>query len=177
MSAVLDLLFPPKCAFCGRVDRSGVCPACERALPRTETALREGTLTLLLGGEDVGDYTFARYKDGWSIRNAAGKYLNASIWGVSWSRSPLEWKLQDGVFTATTMAARSGLFQLITLPVEFDASHRALAIIDERGMLTPDEFSGAKKVLSAAALTYVAALLTSLAQLLRLLILFNRRRD
>ena len=42
MSALLDLLFPPKCAFCGRVDRGGVCPACERALPRTETALREG---------------------------------------------------------------------------------------------------------------------------------------
>ena len=80
-----------------------------------ETALREGTLTLLLGGEDVGDYTFARYKDGWSIRNASGKYLNASIWGVEWSRSPLSWQLKDGVFTATTMAARSGLFQLITL--------------------------------------------------------------
>lgn len=76
-----------------------------------------------------------------------------------------------GLFSLVT------LFQLITLPVEFDASHRALAIIDERGMLTPDEFSGAKKVLSAAALTYVAALLTSLAQLLRLLILFNRRRN
>ena len=80
-----------------------------------ETALREGTLTLLLGGEDVGDYTFARYQDGWSIQNASGKYLNASIWGVSWSRSPLSWQLKDGVFTATTMAARSGLFQLITL--------------------------------------------------------------
>ena len=89
-------------------------PAAE-TIRMEETALREGKLTLLLGGEDVGDYTFAPYKDGWSIRNASGKYLNASIWGVSWSRSPLEWKLQDGVFTATTMAARSGLFQLITL--------------------------------------------------------------
>ena len=69
------------------------------------------------------------------------------------------------------------LFQLITLPVEFDASHRALAVIDERGMLTPEEYTGAKKVLSAAALTYVAALLTSLAQLLRLLLIFGRRSD
>ena len=76
-----------------------------------------------------------------------------------------------GLFSLVT------LFQLITLPVEFDASHRALAIIDERGMLTPDEYAGAKKVLTAAALTYVAALLTSLAQLLRLLLLFTRRRD
>ena len=80
-----------------------------------ETELREGKLTLLLGGEDVGDYTFARYKDGWSIRNASGKYLNASAWGMEWSRTPLVWQLKDGVFTATTMAARSGLFQLITL--------------------------------------------------------------
>ena len=69
------------------------------------------------------------------------------------------------------------LFQLLTLPVEFDASRRALKTIDERGMLTPEEFTGAKKVLSAAAMTYVAALLTSLAQLLRLMILFGRRRD
>lgn len=69
------------------------------------------------------------------------------------------------------------LFQLITLPVEFDASRRALKTIDERGMLTQEEYAGARKVLSAAAMTYVAALLTSLAQLLRLLILFGRRSD
>ena len=69
------------------------------------------------------------------------------------------------------------LFQLITLPVEFDASRRALKTIDERGMLTQEEYAGAKKVLSAAAMTYVAALLTSLAQLIRLLILFGRRSD
>lgn len=69
------------------------------------------------------------------------------------------------------------LFQLLTLPVEFDASRRALKTIDERGMLTPEEYTGAKKVLSAAAMTYVAALLTSLAQLLRLMLLYGRRRD
>ena len=69
------------------------------------------------------------------------------------------------------------VFQLITLPVEFDASNRALKIINARGMLTREEYDGAKKVLTAAALTYVAALLVSLAQLLRLLILFGRRRD
>ena len=69
------------------------------------------------------------------------------------------------------------LFQLITLPVEFDASRRALKTIDERGMLTREEYSGAKSVLTAAAMTYVAALLTSLAQLLRLLLLYGRRRN
>ena len=89
-------------------------PAAE-TIRMEETALREGTLTLLLGGEDVGDYTFAPYKDGWSLRNASGKYLNASAWGMEWSRTPLVWQLKDGVFTATTMAAKTGLFQLITL--------------------------------------------------------------
>ena len=69
------------------------------------------------------------------------------------------------------------LFQLVTLPVEFNASRRALAVL-EGGYLDEDELSGAKKVLSAAALTYVVALLTSLWQLLRYVIIIfgNRRR-
>ena len=67
------------------------------------------------------------------------------------------------------------LFQLVTLPVEFDASHRALRAIDSTGMLAGDEYKGARKVLSAAAMTYVAALAVSLANLLRL-ILRSRRR-
>lgn len=68
------------------------------------------------------------------------------------------------------------LFQLLTLPVEFDASNRALKVIDARGMLNADEYAGAKKVLTAAGLTYVAALLVSLGQLLRLLLVFGGRR-
>lgn len=68
------------------------------------------------------------------------------------------------------------IFQLITLPVEFNASRRAITTIGERGILLEDEVRGAKKVLSAAALTYVAALASTLAQLLRL-ILISRRRD
>lgn len=72
----------------------------------------------------------------------------------------------------------SVLFQLVTLPVEFNASRRALAAIEQNGILTDDELAGARKTLSAAAMTYVAATATALAQLLRLLILFggNRRR-
>ena len=68
------------------------------------------------------------------------------------------------------------VFQLITLPVEFNASRRALATIEERALLTEDEARGAKKVLSAAALTYVAALASSLAQLLRLIIISRGNR-
>ena len=62
------------------------------------------------------------------------------------------------------------LFQLVTLPVEFNASSRALKVIDETGMLEGEEYKGAKKVLSAAAMTYVAALIVSIASLLRLIL-------
>ena len=67
------------------------------------------------------------------------------------------------------------LFQIVTLPVEFDASRRALRAIDSTGMLAGDEYRGARQVLTAAAMTYVAALAVSLANLLRL-ILRSRRR-
>ncbi len=67
------------------------------------------------------------------------------------------------------------LFQAVTLPVEFNASHRALAILEGGGYLNSQELSGAKQVLSAAALTYVAALAVALAQLFRLLLLRGRR--
>ena len=67
------------------------------------------------------------------------------------------------------------VFQLITLPVEFNASNRAIAAIEGHAMLTPYEVRGSKKVLNAAALTYVAALAMSLAQLIRLLAMSRRR--
>ena len=69
----------------------------------------------------------------------------------------------------------STVFQLVTLPTEFNASHRALQIIESSGILYPEEMKGAKKTLSAAAMTYVAALAVSLMQLLRLVILFGGR--
>lgn len=69
------------------------------------------------------------------------------------------------------------VFQLITLPVEFNASRRAMAAIEQTGMLSENEQYGAKKTLSAAAMTYVAATAVALAQLLRLLSIFGRRRN
>jgi len=71
----------------------------------------------------------------------------------------------------------TALFQLVTLPVEFDASARALGTIDGTSLLDGEERKGAKKVLTAAALTYVAALLMSLVQLLRYLLIFAGRND
>lgn len=69
------------------------------------------------------------------------------------------------------------LFQLITLPVEFNASSRAVRLLDQNGILMGQEVSQTRTVLSSAALTYVAAAATSILQLLRLLILFGGRRD
>lgn len=71
----------------------------------------------------------------------------------------------------------STLFQAVTLPVEFDASRRAVAALSEGGLLSLEELPAAKKTLRAAALTYVAALAVSMAQLFRLLLVFGGRRD
>lgn len=69
-------------------------------------------------------------------------------------------------------------FTLITLPVEFNASRRALGVLESEGVLSPgEELDGARRVLSAAALTYVASALSAILQLLRLLVLSNRNRD
>ena len=92
------------------------------------------------------------------------------ILGIAMSFEPL---FLAGIvlFGATTV------FQLVTLPVEYNASHRAIETIESAHLLDDDELVGAKKVLSAAALTYVAALLTSVVQLLRFILLFAGRSD
>lgn len=77
-----------------------------------------------------------------------------------------------GILLFTVVVA----FQVITLPVEFNASNRALRVLESKGILYGDELKGAKSVLSAAAMTYVAAALTSISQLIRL-ILISRSDD
>ncbi len=69
------------------------------------------------------------------------------------------------------------LFQLVTLPVEFDASRRALAQIQQYGYVNDTELEGARTVLRAAALTYVAGVASTLLQILRLVLVYGRRRD
>lgn len=80
--------------------------------------------------------------------------------------------VQAGIFLFCAVVA----FQLITLPVEFNASRRAMATLENDHILEDDELRGARKVLSAAAMTYVAALIVAVANLLRLLALQNRNR-
>ena len=80
------------------------------------------------------------------------------------------------VYLGIACFALSLVFQLITLPVEFNASRRAMQAIAQGNLLTEAEQTGARKTLNAAALTYVAATATALAQLLRLIAIFGRRR-
>lgn len=90
--------------------------------------------------------------------------------GMIFAMEPL---MRAGIVLFATVVA----FQLVTLPVEFNASSRAMNTLVDTEMLAGEEVRGARKVLSAAAMTYVAALLMALAQLLRLIILTNRRSD
>lgn len=89
--------------------------------------------------------------------------------GLFFSFKPL---ITVGIFAFVAVV----LLQIITLPVEFNASSRALKALDNQGILFPEELGKAKKVLSAAAMTYVAALLSSLLTLLRLILLSRRKR-
>ena len=81
------------------------------------------------------------------------------------------------VYAGIACFSLSVLFQLVTLPVEFNASHRALQSIASSGLLTEDEQRGARKTLTAAAMTYVAATAVALGQLFRLLAIFGNRRN
>ena len=90
--------------------------------------------------------------------------------GLVLSFEPLIW-VGIGFFSFTAV------FQLITLPVEFNASNRAINVIESNGLLTFEEKLGAEKVLKNAAMTYVAALAVSVAQILRLVLRFTGRRD
>lgn len=81
------------------------------------------------------------------------------------------------VYAGIACFALSLVFQLVTLPVEFNASRRAMQSIENAGILTAEERKGARKTLTAAAMTYVAATAVALAQLLRLLLMFGGRRS
>lgn len=84
--------------------------------------------------------------------------------------------LTNLVYVGIALFSLAVIFQLITLPVELNASRRAIATLDESGLVTPEESEGVRKVLFAAALTYVAALLSSMLQLLYFLVLAGGRR-
>ena len=116
-------------------------------------------------------------------RNYAPIRLRASLVSITQFSSALAIPLffiglllaSDGLMLAGILLYTAiTFFQLVTLPVEFNASARAMSVLRESSMLTKNELKASRKVLTAAAMTYVAALVTSLLTLLRLLLLANR---
>lgn len=140
--------------------------------------------------QSVGAIGVAAHEVGHAIQHATGysaiRIRNAIVPAVNFCNMLSMPILLIGLLISATGLVDLGiiffsatvLFQLITLPVEFNASKRAIATLEDNGMLIGEELSGAKKVLSAAAMTYVAAAVSSILSLIRILLLFGgRRRD
>lgn len=140
--------------------------------------------------QSVGAIGVAAHEVGHAIQHATGysaiRIRNAIVPAVNFCNMLSMPILLIGLLISATGLIDLGiiffsatvLFQLITLPVEFNASKRAIATLEDNGMLIGEELSGAKKVLSAAAMTYVAAAVSSILSLIRILLLFGgRRRD
>lgn len=143
------------------------------------------------GSTSVAAIGVAAHECGHAIQHAKGYFpLNLRSWFVPIANfgSKLAWPLIFlGLFInsqSSQMIIDAGIFlfsfavifQLITLPVEFNASGRALALLEQQGILSEQELPYTKKVLGAAALTYVAAAASSILQLLRIVMLFGGRR-
>lgn len=123
--------------------------------------------------QDDKDYAFLRFRHAiYPVTNFASR-LSMPLIFLGLFFGSLSFLVDFGIvlFAVTT------LFAIITLPVEFNASKRALATLESSGMLTSDELIGAKKVLDAAALTYVAAAMASILSLIRLIMISNRNND
>ncbi|MCM8710570.1 zinc metallopeptidase [Clostridium sp. SYSU_GA19001] len=113
-----------------------------------------------------------------NIRNSIVPLVNISSnlsWVIFFIGIVLRWAglINLGIILFSAVV----VFQLITLPVEFNASKRALLILRNKSILSENELTGAKAVLDAAAMTYVAAALMAVSQLLRLILISNRNRD
>ena len=149
--------------------------------PRTKTVnLSEP----VYGSTSVSAIGVAAHECGHAIQDNVGYAplrLRAAFVPVANLGSTLSWLvigLTPFIQVGIWMFVLALLFQIITLPVEFNASGRAVALLGQIGILQAGEVEDTKKVLGAAALTYVAAVAASVLQLLRLLILFGgRRRD
>jgi len=110
------------------------------------------------------------------VRNSIVPVCNiGSMLGIPLAIIGLMLSFEPLIYIGLILYSAVLVFHLVTLPVEFNASRRALKVIDENSMLYGDEYSGARKVLSAAAMTYVASMLVTLANLLRFFLRFTKR--
>ncbi len=123
--------------------------------------------------QDANDYAFLRFRHSiYPVTNFASSISFPLIMmGIIFSSFSFLIEIGVLLFALTT------IFAIVTLPVEFNASKRALASLEECNILTDEELKGAKKVLSAAALTYVAAAAVSILGLIRLLMSLSRHND
>ncbi len=153
--------------------------------PRSQTLALSQTV---FGSSSVAAIGVAAHECGHAIQDAENyapiRIRNAIVPVVNFG-STLSWPLlllglvlsfDPLVLAGIWLFSLVVVFQLVTLPVEFNASRRAMQILEERGILGNEELKGARKVLSAAAMTYVAAAVGSLLQLARLLMIRNSRR-
>ena len=141
------------------------------------------------GSTSVAALGVAAHETGHAIQHNRGYVpvkIRSAIVPVVNIGSTLSWPIiLAGLIFSAPLLLKAGIilfslvviFQFVTLPVEFDASGRAIKILRDRNLLYPDEVSGAKSVLWAAAMTYVAAMISAVLQLLRLVLIFGRRND
>lgn len=142
------------------------------------------------GSSSVAAQAVAAHECGHVIQHATGygalRFRNSLVpvaqfgANISWPLILIGLMIRGGQFLVTfgiVLFSLAVLFQIVTLPVEFNASSRALKVLEQYGILGSDEVAKSGKVLRAAALTYVAAAAASILQLLRLLLLFNRRNN
>lgn len=138
-------------------------------------------------GNSVAAISVAAHEVGHALQHANGYApltIRNSIFPIASFGSSMAWFFVIGGFVFDSLNLidvgillylAAVIFQVVTLPVEFNASNRAMQLLSNSGFITQDEKTHSKKVLNAAALTYVAAMATALAQLLRLVALRNRR--
>ena len=138
-------------------------------------------------GTSIASISVAAHEVGHAIQHANGYVplsLRNAIFPIAQFGSSMAWFFVIGGFIfnfvglidlGILLYSAAVLFQIVTLPVEFNASNRAMQLLTDNGYLTANEVSSSRKVLNAAALTYVAAMATAVAQLLRLILLRNRR--
>ncbi|MDR5658321.1 zinc metallopeptidase [Serpentinicella sp. ANB-PHB4] len=138
-------------------------------------------------GSSIASVSVAAHEVGHAIQHANGYVplnLRNAIFPVASFGSSAAWFFVIAGFifspplinVGILLFAAAVLFQVVTLPVEFNASSRAMDLLDANGFISREEYGAAKKVLDAAALTYVAATATAVAQLIRLIMISNRRR-
>lgn len=140
-------------------------------------------------GHSLASISVAAHETGHAIQHNNGYIplsLRSAIFPIASFGSSAAWIfIMIGIVAGMTPLLDLGillftaavLFQVVTLPVEFNASSRAMRLLDEGGFIVGDEYKHSKKVLNAAALTYVAATASAISQLIRLIIIRDRRRN